>query len=216
MTATLDIEFGPPRVDPIPVAVTAVDVTLLTGPARLIGWSLREASGDVQGSAEGTVTSPGAVATIAATAVKPAGTYDVSWLVSLAGTLAAGDANNFQLQVGGVTAEGSLNGIVAGNYPQAGIRVVLSAPGTISIASIAAGTVGAVYGGQLEAIPVAQGSAVAEIRDGNQPLAEIGLNANGSDTHAFTHGGIHVRGQLQLHIVSGAVTGVVYAVLDPD
>jgi hypothetical protein len=120
----------------------------------------------VQGSqAQGTVTSPGALATIATTASVPAGTYNIAWQVSLSGTLGAVDANNFRLvdSTGNVLV--SINPSVAGTYPQEAVEVTTTTAGAVLVQSILAGTVASVYGAQLSVIPASQFSAQATIPD---------------------------------------------------
>src|SRR5215471_18419592 len=97
MTDSLDILVVAGPIRGVPFPATAVDVDVIQGPCVLNGWSFRDAAGELALEASGSVTSPAAGVTIATTASLPAGTYVVSWEVQLAGTLAAADANNFQL-----------------------------------------------------------------------------------------------------------------------
>lgn len=103
----------------------------------------------------GQVTSPGAAAVIATVNVPP-GTYQISWTVTLEGTTATADANNFELTIfgQGVVAT-SVNGSAAGTVaPQITlIKNVGTGTGQVAVKSIAAGTVGAIYGAQLEVVP---------------------------------------------------------------
>lgn len=209
----LDIEVSvPARAGYVlPVPVTSVDQLLITGDAILRGWSLREASGDLAVIVEGSVTSPAANATIVTTAPLSAGTYDVSWEVELSGTLAVGDANNFQLMNGAAVVVNSVNGFVAGTYPQNPTRVTVVAGGTISVRANAIGTVGAVYSAQPSVTPDPLLGAAVELQDSNGAIGEIGIDFQESQTVWFSGDGIPVRGQILLHMLSGIVTGVVYA-----
>lgn len=103
---------------------------------------------------EGSVTSPGAAATITSFSL-PAGGWTLNWTIELAGTPAAGDANNFQLTLGAVQELVSINpGAVAGPLQQNGVQVQVPAGGaTVAVKSIAAGTAGAIYTAQLVALP---------------------------------------------------------------
>jgi hypothetical protein len=213
VTINIDIEVETGPIVPIPVPVTAVDIAILNAPCKYYGFSLREASGDIPRDNQGTVTSPAAGATIATLAGLAAGNYTVSWVVGLAGTLAAPDANNFQLTVTGSPAEPSINLAVAGEYPQVNAEVTVPASGTISIQAIGIGTVGAVYTAQLAIQPSLVDEAQVEIRDGNQPLGECGLGIGGSETEYTGPPGIKVRNSITLHVVQGTVTGVVYCTL---
>jgi hypothetical protein len=205
----IDITAGPVRV--LPVLATAVDVLLIQGPCQLNGWSLRDATGDLPLETEGSVTTPGALSTICSIANVPAGTYLVNWLVQLAGTPAAADANNFQLVNGATGLVVSANQGAIGEYPQDQVEIVVPATQTVKIVNIAAGTAGAIYTAQLALIPIAAGNSIVELQDGNNPLAEIAVPNPGADKQWFGGAGLHVRNRINLHMVSGAVTGAIYA-----
>src|SRR5579864_1089526 len=111
----IDVEVGPVRA--IPVLVTTVDVPLLLSDGYLVGWSLREASGDVPKFTDGSVTSPTAGQTICITPGLQAGLYTVNWEVALEGTLAAADADNFAVFMSVTQQQASINDAVAGAYP---------------------------------------------------------------------------------------------------
>jgi hypothetical protein len=206
----LDIEVTSGRIRPLIIAPTAVDVAIIAGKCELVGWSLRDASGDGPFTAEGTVTSPSALQNIALSAFLPAGKYAINWTVELAGTVAAADANNFQLISTGFPAFVSLNPGVAGVYPQPVAEVTLTAPHQVAIQAIAAGTVGAVYSasmsGDLDQVPIA----VCEFRDAANPLAEVAIPANGSASHDIGPFGLAVRGGINLHVISGVIAGTVH------
>lgn len=209
---TIEVDFGDVQI--LSVQPTSTDITLVTGKIRLCGWSLREASGDAPVSAEGSVTSPAAGAVILTTAGLVAGTYDITWTVELAGTLAAADTNNFALFVGGVQVATSVNAPVAGNYPQPTVRVVATAGQTIQVKAIALGTVGAVYSADVSALPANAVAAVVEVRDGKNPVAEIGIPVGGDKSQSYGHQGLKIRSDITLHLVQGTVTGAIYARFD--
>lgn len=198
---------------PIPVPPTAADVTLITSDCRLCGWSLRDATGDIGLQAEAQITSPGAGATIVSVTNVPAGTYDVNWVVSLQGAAAAADANNFQLKNAAVAVVNSINAGAAGAYPQNPARIQVAAGATVSVVAIGAGTVGVVYLAQIQLVPVLRANTVAEVQDVGNILGEVAPPANEDDTVYFGDYGIPCQGQIKLHIISGALTGVVYAKL---
>lgn len=210
----IDITVVPGPVRGVPVPATAVDVTPINGPCYLSGWSLREAAGEIAGSGSGSVTSPGALATIATTASLPAATYTVNWEVELAGTLGAGDANNFQLVDSAGVVLASINAAAAGVYPQEPTEITTTVAGAVLVRSIAAGTVASVYSAQVSAIPAIGVMAQVELQDGNQPLGESSMESQGSDTEVMPGEGLRVSNTVRLHIVSGAVTGVLYARFD--
>lgn len=212
----IDITVGPERIDVIPVPATSVDVTPLSGPARLMGWSFREASGEGPQRKSGSVTSPGAGAAIASITPLNAGTYDVTWQVELTGAAAAADANNFRLTNGGAQTLDSENPGAAGVYPQIPTDIGVGALGTIQVIAIAAGTVGVTYTADLSIAPRLVSAAAVELQDGNQALGESSMPPQGSDTQRMPGNGVHVRGQLLVHVLAGTVAGVIYAVIEPQ
>lgn len=207
----IDVEIDTGSVKALPVSITVTDKTLLTGTAKLCGWSLRDASGDTTTQTEAAVISPGAGAAIVTLSGLAAGTYDITWVVALQGAAAAADANNFQLKNGAAVVEGSVNPGAAGVYPQNGARVNVAANGTITVNAIAAGTVGVTYLAQIEVAITLIPNAVAEIQDGGNILGEIAVPAGESTTEWFDRDGIDVQGQIKLHMISGTMTGVIYA-----
>lgn len=213
MTTPYDVAAVIGDVFPIPVPPASADLLLLSSDCRLCGWSLRDATGDIASQGEGAVVSPAAGAVIVQVTNVPAGTYDVNWTVSLQGAAAAADANNFQLKNGAAVVEGSINAGAAGVFPQVGVRIVVAAGGTVSVNAIAIGTVGVTYLAQIELTPVQRANTVVEIQDTGNILGEYAPFGNEADTEYLGDYGIPCQGQIKLHIVSGAVTGVVYAKL---
>ena len=207
------VDIGVGDVIALPVGPTAVDVTPLTSDGILMGWSLRESAGEAPANGEGSVTSPAAGATIAATPALAAGTYTVNWVVSLAGTLAAADANNFQLRHGTTAVVNSVNLAVAGEYLQAQAQVTVAQGETINVIAIALATVGAIYTAQIDATVSLSVGADVELQDVNSPLGEIGLLTSDGETEWFGPFGVRIYGQIKVHVISGQVTGVIYAAL---
>lgn len=113
-------------------------------------------------NAQGSVTSPTAGQQIAnLLSLNTSTYYQLQWSVSVSGTLAAADANNMQISIGG-PGLGMGNSLlqagypaVAGSYPQPTIIVATAIVNTTSIPLTAANapTTGAIYGGQLVATP---------------------------------------------------------------
>lgn len=214
MSIDVDISVGEPPIRSVPIPLTSVDVQPIQGPCTLLGWSIRDALGEGPGSASGSVTSPGATTQIAATASLPPGTYTVSWSVSLAGALGAGDANNFELADSAGNVVASVNSQAAGTYPQAVIQVTTTLAGVFKVSSIAAGTVGAIYSAQLAVTPTLGTASIVEFQDGNQPLGESSLQPGQADTQLMFDNGVHVSGLVNVHIVKGAVVGCLYVQFD--
>lgn len=214
MTVDIDINVSENKIRAIPIPLTSVDVQPIQGPCTLLGWSIREASGEGPGSANGTVTSPAALQAIASTASLPPGTYTVSWTVTLSGTLGAGDANNFQLVDSAGVVVASTNAAAAGSYPQNVVQVTTTLAGAFTVRANGVGTVGAVYGAQLTVTPTLGTAAIVEFQDGGVPLGESALQAGGSDTQLMFDDGIHVSNVVNVHIVKGTVVGALYAQYD--
>lgn len=103
---------------------------------------------------EGSVTSPAAGGAICSLAL-PSGGWTLGWQVQLGGTVAAGDANNFQLKQGTTVLDSSINpGAVGGPWPQLPVETQIPVGGaTVSVNANAIGTVGAIYSAQLVASP---------------------------------------------------------------
>lgn len=195
----------------LPVPPTSVDVTLIQSDARLVGWSLRDTSTPASGQNSGLVVSPGAGAAIATVSGLRAGTYDVSWEVGLQGAAAAADADNFQLKNGVTVVENSVNAGAAGAYAQVNARITVPANGTVTVNAIAAGTVGVTYLADLEITPTQIAATVVEIQDVGNILGEVSLAPGASETDVIYFAGVLCQGQIRIHVVSGQVTGVVYA-----
>jgi len=214
MTAELDITFVAAPVRGVPVPVTSVDVTPIQGPCVLNGWSFREASGELAADVSGSVTSPAALATIATTASLPPGTYTIAWTVGLAGTLAAADANNMRLVDSAGNVLTAIMPAVAGTYPQANAQVTTTVAGAVLVQAIALATVGAVYSADIVVSPSLQPTAIVELQDGGQVLGESAMQAQGTDTEVMPREGVRVSGQVKVHVIQGAVAGVLYATFD--
>ena len=102
-------------------------------------------------SGTGSVTSPGTFQIFLTIPVSP-GTYTISWTVTLSGTLAAADANNFGITLGSgpTIAAPSVNAGAAGTYPQKPVTFSVAAPDTLTLKSWSSTpTTGAVYGGTI-------------------------------------------------------------------
>jgi hypothetical protein len=102
--------------------------------------------------ASGSVTSPASFATIAST-TPPAGSYTVYITPTLSGTLAATDANNFRVVVGGVVI-GPLICPEPGSQQNGPFVFTVNGAQSINVqAGAATPTTGAVYSAQINATP---------------------------------------------------------------
>lgn len=110
-----------------------------------------QAQGTIGSSASGSASSPAALQGLAGIPL-PAGTYKVTWSVTLAGTVGAGDANNFEVTraAGAVVLATSVNAGAAGTYPQASFTFTITAPDTVVLkVGASAPTAGSVYSGSM-------------------------------------------------------------------
>lgn len=181
---------------------------LANGPKRLLGWSILSGAFSTTENA-GQVTSPAAGATIVSLAGLPAGDYSITWQVELSGTLAAADANNFQLLNGASVLLASDNLAVAGVYPQPGVVVTVPAGGTVSIQAIALGTVGAVYRAQL-VVALLAGGAIGNVLDGAQVVGVISTGQDGVDVQWMGDDGIYVGTSIAVQAAIGKLSGCIY------
>ena len=208
--AAIEVDITAGSVRTLAVLPTSTDLTLLTSDGYLYGWSLRDVSGDLPAYVQGSVTSPAAGATIATITGLAAGEYVVEVVTELGGTLAAADANNFQLVPSSGPAINLQNQAVAGNYPQEEVTVTVGASGSVTVKAIALATVGAVYSAEISLTPVGNVGFTVELQDGNEPLGESQAGAGGVDHQWFGGTGVRIKNQVKLHLVQGAVTGTVY------
>lgn len=126
-----------------------IEHVLITGPSQ----------GTAGVVAEGSVTSPGAAATIATitSANLPPGPYTLNWKVQLDGTVSATDLNNFKVNgpPGSILIATGTNDAAVGSYPQLPVQFTqpFVNPVAVSVKSIAAGTVGAIYSASMDITP---------------------------------------------------------------
>jgi hypothetical protein len=206
---TVELDTG--EVMALPVLPTSVDVQVIASDCRLVGWSLRDTSTPAAQDGAAQVVAPGAGAAIVTLSGLRAGTYDVVWQVGLQGAAAAADANNFQLKNGVTVVENSDNAGAAGAYSQVGARITVPVNGTVTVNAIGAGTAGVTYLANVELTPSQVGATVVEIQDTGNILGEVSLPPGGSETDVLDHFGVLCQGRISVHVISGQVTGVVYA-----
>lgn len=212
----IDVEFGGSGSIPLPLNAETTDRVLITGPVYLRSYSVRDAQGNVPVAANGSVVAPAAGATIATTAALPAGAYTVTWTVGLLGAAAAADANNFQLLVGATVIEPSLNPGAAGDYPQLAVEVNVPQGTAILVKAIGAGTAAVTYSADLEATPTGEVETIAELLDGSRPVSEISFRNERTKDADYGRPGVCIETQLNLHVISGSITGSVHVTYDND
>lgn len=205
------VELDSGEVQALPIQPTSADIVVLAGKGRMVGWSLRDTTVPAAADAAAQVVAPAAGAAVVTVAGLKAGTYDVAWTVGLQGAAAAADANNFQLKNGATVIENSDNAGAAGAYTQVNARITVPANGTVTVNAIGAGTAGVTYLAQIELVPTLVAATVVEIQDGGNILGEVSLAPSEAKTSVLDHFGILCQNQIKVHVISGSVTGVVYA-----
>ena len=196
----------------IPLTVTSAAASagtpLVSGPARLMGWSLLAGAGTQ--SAQGSVTSPGATSNICITGALLTGTYQVMVYLSLAGTLAQGtDNDNVQVRVTGAGQVVRLNNSIAAGDQIFGpieLEVTAATGNQIAVQNIAAGSVGSIYTASIVVLTDTQGT----LTDGAQVVGTFGIQPGQADTEWFGEHGVFVGTDVQVHVTQGDVTGCVY------
>lgn len=206
----IDVSITVGDVMAVPVVPTAVDLAVFPGSGCLAGWSLRDATSAIPAAASGNVVAPGAGATIVQLTGLPAGTYSITWTVGLVGAAAAADADNFQLfdTAGNILA--SINPGAAGDYPQQGTEVTITAGQTIGIKAIGAGTAGVTYAADLSITPTTEVETIVEIRDGVNSIGEVSFRGERSQSIWFGPQGPYLNAGVTLHVIQGAVAGAIY------
>lgn len=181
---------------------------LIGGPVRLCGWSANGGAGTTDTPVQGSVTSPGAGATIASVSLGN-GTYNVAWTIEMSGTLAAADIDNVQLLLGATVVADSVDANGAGTYPQQAVEVtVANGPLVLAAKTIGAGTVGAVYKVTMVVTPTSVSTAT--IFDGGQPIAYIVMDTQGNQTFWIDSYGVAVETELSVLTTNGTMSGVLW------
>lgn len=212
----VDIEFGIGPVRAIDLASLVAGNNVISGPARLMGWSVREAGFEANQEAEASVVSPAAGATIVSLSGFGGGVYVVKWTVELVGAAGAADLNNFALFQGSTQLIESLNAGAAGSYPQPDVQDKNVFGNTYAIKAIGAGTVGVTYAAQISITPSVEYGSILELRDGNSVLAEIAVPVVGSQPAWFGPQGIAIYSKVATNVILGAVNGAIYVAYERD
>lgn len=209
-----DIEFVQGDIYAIPLAQSLSDTLLVNGPCRLNGWSLRVEGVSTPQEFEGSAVAPLAGGNVLAPQGVPDGVYDVSWQVQLIGPAAAADQDNFKLVLPDGKTLISANPGAAGTYPQEGVQTSAFVGGQVSVVAVGAGTAAVTYVAQVTFTPSKGVSTRVEIQDGNQPLGEVSILEDQTDTRWFGVPGIRVRQRVFCHVITGLPSGCVYVTLD--
>lgn len=210
----IDIEVTGGTIYALPVPSITADTVIIGGNVYLRGWSLRDARADLPAQASGNTTAPAAGATVATTGNLPAGTYTVAWTVGLQGAAAAADANNFELVDSNGVVLVSVNPGAAGEFPQPNVEVTIAQSTAISVKAVGAGTAAIVYSAEISVTPTGDFETVIEIQDGTKPISEVSFLNRKTETQAFGSPGICIETGLNIHVISGAVTGSLLVAYD--
>lgn len=205
---SIDIEIG--HVRAIDLASLQASGQVIAGPARLMGWSVRDAGLENNQENYGSAVAPAAGATIASLPAIQQADYDIRWQVQLVGGAAAADQNNFGLYAGAALLMTSENPGAAGTYPQTQVAFYDEFGQGLAVKAIGAGTAGVTYTAQISIIPRDFAGPILQLRDGNSELAEIYSPVFGADTKWFGPSGIRVYNQIRTLVNVGALAGAIY------
>lgn len=206
----IDINVETGRIHAIDLADIIAGRILITGPASIVGWSVRDSGPQNHTETFGQVLSPGAGAVIATLTGFAAADYDVRWSVQLEGAAAAADQDNFALFFGATQLLTSQNLGAAGIYPQQQIAQYGGFGANVIVKSIGAGTVGVTYTAQITATLRSVSGPVLQVQDDNREICEIGCPIFAVDTRYFGSGGIPIRGSLKTVVNVGQMSGALY------
>lgn len=212
----IDVEFTGGGSIPMPVNGATTDQVIITGPAYLRSYSLRDTSTAVPAQASGSTVAPAAGATVTTTAALPVGTYSVSWAVGLQGPAAAADANNFVLVDSAGNVMVSVNPGAAGEYQQVAVEVTIPQGTTIAVKAVGAGTAGVTYSADIECTPTGEVETLAQLLDGSRPVAELSFRSERVRDRDYGKPGVCIETQLNLHVIQGSITGSVHVAYDRD
>lgn len=203
-----------PRPVTVPATVTGPASRLFGGRCRLMGWSL------TAGVAGGVVSNHAAVAAGATgNAALGAGNAITGFTVTMAtvaavvsGTVTVTNVVN-GTQTYDFTASPSGQNILAVTFPEPIPASAAGSAPTVTLSAIVGGAAAhiIVYG----LASVSQAADVS-ILDGGQQAGVIALTAGGSDTHQLTGAGIEIATDLQLQVLAGTVSGVLYIAAHDD
>lgn len=110
--------------------------------------------GVASSAAYGSAAAPGAFGNVVSVSNLAAGIYNVSWTVSLEGTVSASDIDNFRLVASSVLITRSVNPGAVGAYVQGQAQVNVTSGGAVLVQSNGAATAGSTYAAQLICTPV--------------------------------------------------------------
>lgn len=205
------VEVDAGDVTALPVSPTSVDVTLLTGDCRIIGWSLRSTvNGTVPGTEDGAEA-----AIVAATAGNVSLPHATDSLTGFAVELTTAGTAAMTITVSNVVGGPFTYVVAVGvtsfviNFPTALLSTGVAPNVAWSATAAAVGEMN-IFGA------TAQGGGtgvqtVVEIQDVGNILGEISLAPTQAETDQLRDAGVPCQGQIKLHVISGTVTGVVYA-----
>lgn len=141
--------------------------------AHIFIQQLQQANGTAANSTPNPTTSPAANSNVSTPLLLTPGTYTLAWTCELSGTLGAVDADNFRLTFGSTNIAAGTNLAVAGEYPQPNYAPFVMPSGstqTLKVRNAAAGTVGSVYSGTIEAQPITAGGGIIVLNSKKEPL----------------------------------------------
>lgn len=210
----MDVDIETSRVLAYDLAALSSGNAVVSGPARLMGWSVRDAGLENNQENFGSVVAPAAGTVIAQLPAIQQADYTISWQVQLIGAAAAADQDNFGLYAGAVLLETSQNAGAAGVYPQTQTAFYDEFGQALAVKAIGAGTAGVTYSAQINIVPIGFAGPIVQLQDGNQELAEVYSPIFGADTRWFGPSGICVMNQIKVTVNVGKLAGAIYVKLE--
>lgn len=192
----------------VSAAQAAAGTELVSGPVRLMGWSLA-ATATPALAATGQAAAPAAGATIVSVNA-PRGDYTANIRIAIGGTTGAAEQNNFALFVGAQQITVLEIGTASGQDVQQ-MPIDISVPvggAVVSVQAVGNATAASTYRAELSLI--AQEAASATLLDGGQVVGSTSPVGGASDTQWFGEHGVYIGTQLAIQSAVGAVSGCVY------
>lgn len=210
----MDVDIETSRVLAYDLAALSSGNAVVSGPARLMGWSVRDAGLENNQENFGSVVAPAAGTVIAQLPAIQQADYTISWQVQLIGAAAAADQDNFGLYAGATLLETSQNAGAAGVYSQTPAAFYDEFGQALAVKAIGAGTAGVTYSAQINIVPIGFAGPIVQLQDGNQELAEVYSPIFGADTRWFGPSGICVMNQIKVTVNVGKLAGAIYVKLE--
>lgn len=201
-------DWGPVRA--IDMASLVPGNRVISGPARLMGWSVRDGSGAVNLADSEQDLPATAGFTLGTVTLTGDGKYDVNWEVGFNPAPLVTDAFNVQLLQNAAVLLTCRCSVAAGQYPQTSLKVTGRKNDVLTIVPIVNGGAGITYFGSISAGISDTSESVVELRDGNQALAEMKSPTAGAASVWLGPQGILIANQITAVNILGALSGSIF------